>query len=720
MYIGTYVQITSKGGPYPDVNIVYSIQNGDIASIDTGIVHALKLGRTKVVGRSIGLNPINNKQMIYSEDHVNIHVIPIDGVRIRTPLIRIKAGAVMPATIWGNPDISPMVLGTLPNLKVYWSTDQPNVIQIKGRFEEIGVEYSELDSISTRIVALAPGKARIHAVVHVGGSKYAVNTDINVFKTLELEAPKRIVYDPIMIPPRSKVQLRANMDDVTYVFDDKHNGSIVKVNRNGVITSADTNGRELIIASSQDQSLTIPVEVKNVHYILASLNRPDSRLRKIETKLPTGLNVGLKISLHDNIGNEFSHDFEDLDSLIYRLSNRDLIETHFGGNFSINLNLVQQSSAILGIALKDATGVKYAEDYLKLSVGESLGLYPKRTSFTSADIICFDSPLLDSSKWKSSDPKAVVIDESTGLARVLNKKLSNGGKVTVTHGDTSSVHYDFKLDIKGLDKIEFIKKTDIFNGERYIAPLVLKNHQQIDKFTNLFASNITTCKQQLEGNGLSPSDFFSCNLNFGRQKEVFKIADYFKTVPHFDLRSGAYSCLLKPIRSYQDIISLVKSGDVTLQLSATLTNGITDSTSLKLVPAIGITPDIILLDQIDKKFVTISGLDKVLQEVQVKSSHPEEFTVSLASKQPGAVSYRAKQLKSYTGESSWSVIVTSPHTGQSIDIPILPSHYVNQCSKEPLVSLQDLLLSSVSSLGFIVTSIILIGTTFWSKFNIFR
>lgn len=31
MYVGTSVQITSKGGPYPDVNIAYSIQSGDIA-----------------------------------------------------------------------------------------------------------------------------------------------------------------------------------------------------------------------------------------------------------------------------------------------------------------------------------------------------------------------------------------------------------------------------------------------------------------------------------------------------------------------------------------------------------------------------------------------------------------------------------------------------------------------------------------------------------------
>lgn len=342
-------------------------------------------------------------------------------------------------------------------------------------------------------------------------------------------------------------------------------------------------------------------------------------------------------------------------------------------------------------------------------------MYPKRNSFTAADIICFESPLLDSSKWTSSDETSLQIDESTGLARILQTRTVNGGKMVITHGDTTSVHYDFKLDVKGLDKIEFIKKTDIFNGERYIAALVLRNHQQLDKFSNLFASNITTCKQQLEGLGLSASDYFTCSLSLRGPKQTFKVAEYFKTVPHFDLKSGAYSCLLKPIRSYQDIVGLVKIGEVFLQLQASLTNGISDATTLKLVPAIGITPDLLLLDQLDTKMVTISGLDKVLQDVQVKSSHPEEFSVTLHSKQPGAIVYRAKLLKTFSGENNWSIIITSPLTGQVLEVPILPAHYLNQCSREPLMSLSDFLLSSVSSLGFIVTSIVILGATIWGK-----
>lgn len=250
MYVGTSVQIYSKGGPYPDVNIIYSVKNNEIATIDSTLVHAQKLGHTKVTGHCIGINPINGNQIIYSEDLVNIHVIPFDGIKIRAPLVRIKTGATMPATIWGLPDISPMVLGTLPSLDVYWSTDQPSVIEIKGVFNDIGVEYKERNAISVRINALNPGKAQLHAVVLASnGLKFTANVEINVFKVLELEAPKHFVYDPILVPPQSGVQLKANLDDVVYMLDEQQNSSAIRVTRDGFVQSMEANGRSLVIVS---------------------------------------------------------------------------------------------------------------------------------------------------------------------------------------------------------------------------------------------------------------------------------------------------------------------------------------------------------------------------------------------------------------------------------------------------------------------------------------
>lgn len=73
------------------------------------------MGETTITGRCIGINPANSQPIIFSEDTIEINVVPLDRVKIRTPLIRIKAGAVMPATIWGVPNISPMILGKFPS-----------------------------------------------------------------------------------------------------------------------------------------------------------------------------------------------------------------------------------------------------------------------------------------------------------------------------------------------------------------------------------------------------------------------------------------------------------------------------------------------------------------------------------------------------------------------------------------------------------------------------
>lgn len=248
MYVGTSVQMFYKGGPSPNVNIVYSLVNNEIASIVSTLIYALKLGRTRITGRCIGINPINGSQIVYSEDFLNINVITFDGIKIITPLLRIKSGTVMPATIWGFPDISPMVIGTLPFLDVYWTTDQPSVIEIKGVFNDIGVQYTERNSISVRINALDPGKAQLKVVALASNDlKFTASIEINVFKVLELETPKNFIFDPILLPPMATIQLKANLHEVTYMLDEQQNSNVIRVSKNGLVKSIEKTGRSLVI-----------------------------------------------------------------------------------------------------------------------------------------------------------------------------------------------------------------------------------------------------------------------------------------------------------------------------------------------------------------------------------------------------------------------------------------------------------------------------------------
>lgn len=70
--------------------------------MESAIVTANKLGESKITGKCVMKNPINGKEVVISEDTIEVHVVPLMNIQIKTPLIRIRSGAVMPASIWGR------------------------------------------------------------------------------------------------------------------------------------------------------------------------------------------------------------------------------------------------------------------------------------------------------------------------------------------------------------------------------------------------------------------------------------------------------------------------------------------------------------------------------------------------------------------------------------------------------------------------------------------
>lgn len=456
--VGSLLEVSSRGGPKPDGNIVYQVANSAILAIDGSVVEGKKVGVTKVTGRSVGINPADGSQIVFSEDSIYVNVIPLNKIKIKAPLQRLKTDAIMPATIWADPDISPMILGTLKNLKIRWHTDAPDLIEIKGVFEDLGVVYGDKDSISVRIRGIKQGKGRIYATAVSGSQKLVAEQEVIIFKTLELESPKRIIRDPIIIPPRTSLQLKANLDDTVYELNNQADSTIINVSRDGIARSFETVGRSLIIASSMDQNLDIPIEVKNVHYILASVAVGGAKLKKITSELPLNLNLVLKVTLHDNLGNVFSHDFDDLNYLKHKLSNRDAVDVHIGDNFTLSLNLQRETANILAITLKDSAGIKYPEDFIKLAVKSPEGLFSKQLIATVGDVICFESPLSESFRWHSNSD-SIVMQSNTGIGRIISKSSSN---IIVYHGEVRGTYIDYELDIRDADKVRYDKlKNDL-------------------------------------------------------------------------------------------------------------------------------------------------------------------------------------------------------------------------------------------------------------------
>ncbi|XP_013110354.2 nuclear pore membrane glycoprotein 210 [Stomoxys calcitrans] len=710
LVVGSSVQIYYHGGPHPDVNIVYHVHDQKVISMESAIVTAFKLGDTKITGKCIMTNPINGKEVVVSEDTVEVHVVPLVNIQIKTPLVRIRSGAVMPAYIWGVSDLSPMVLGTLENMHITWSTNQPDVINIYSIFADAGIEYSDTDLISVRVKALNPGKAKIQATVKLpGGQKISTFVEVVVFKILELESPKHITTDTILLAPRSSIQLKANLDDVLYRLSSDSN-SIVKVTPDGIVRTQETLGRDLVIAKTFDQTLAIGIEVKNVQYVMASLEYSTIKLKHTEDKIPRGMNFILKVSLHDNLGNEFSHNIDDVNGLKYDLSHKDIVDVQIANNLTVAINLPRETNNMIAISLRDATGIKHAEDYIKLSVGDSKHIYPTKTIFSVGDIICFDSPLPLSSVWLSSDEQIISIDSRTGVGRVLGNRYKLGEKVLVTNGDKASGNFiKYDVEVRDADVIQFEKSYDIFSGSLYRGHFVVRNHLQVDKFTNLVARNISKCSSVLDK---IPVKLFTCVLK-SKQSLGQKLLEHYKVTPVFQAESGRYACQIDLKTNFNEILSIVKTNDIHLELEVSLPNGLTDNVSLKFVPGIKVSPEAFVSDDAPEQDLTITGLDKVLQKVEVKPSDANYLKISTHTKAHGTIQYKIVMLKQLPLDEQIFVHVISPSTMQDIQIPVLGSTTLQKCSSKPFNTSSAFMVKLLSNIGLIVVAIVILAATVW-------
>lgn len=96
-------------------------------------------------------------------------------------------------------------------------------------------------------------------------------------------------------------------------------------------------------AASFEQVLPIVLRVKNIHYIMASLHVVEAaagaaNLRIGEEKLPRGLTVQLRVSLHDNMGNEILHNWHAAEHLGYAVARRDGVNVQIGEDFKLTVS----------------------------------------------------------------------------------------------------------------------------------------------------------------------------------------------------------------------------------------------------------------------------------------------------------------------------------------------------------------------------------------------
>ncbi|KAK7861839.1 hypothetical protein R5R35_000596 [Gryllus longicercus] len=706
LIVGSVFQVSSRGGPLPDANIEYSI-SGNVASVDkTGLVEGLSVGNCVLIGRAVGLHRATGKRIVYSQDSVGIHVVPLTGITIQAPITKIINGGKMPLWANGIPDsITPLILGSskLP-VKYNWQISCRDIGKLYNVYHYAGFVTNEMDLITMHFQGLKPGRVTIGLTVLVpaqmaqasGGKEveFSASLEIEVFEELRLLEPSTSgerQSPHIIMTPNSVTKLKTNHEgNIKYVIVEKQPRSInsssenssqvlsegtplLTVDSDGVLKSYSAHGRGVVqITVKEDfgftQILHVTIEVKTVRYMLVSL-RPQFRIKESDmiSFLPRGAEIPLSISYHDNAGRAF----DAFDSAIKLRMNRfDLTKIQRGSQKNI-ITATVLNHGITVLKLWDDLTYDHVTEFTRLKSAD--GILPSINVVSLGDVICFYVPFLPKQEgmagiWTSENAAVIEVHTALGIGRARA-----AGTVVIKHHFSPTVYTSKEIKVQPLAKVKLLplKEYHITNsdpGAVFRVPVVLKSADEVGNKASNLLTHEGTCPPEYT---ISSFPYF-CSLHWTNATE-FDIDDIFAVTQDFSLETGQYTC------------DIVASGDPPPILSTLDTNitlivecgGLQAAPlQLRFLPGVYITtPEIHLSDAQMSGTLIVSGIAEVLSKLEIIPGNSLISVVRSADRVvESAYVYNVLLSDQYwsVGELStrMNVSVISPLTKQVLQVPL--------------------------------------------------
>ncbi|KAK3547680.1 hypothetical protein QTP86_026925 [Hemibagrus guttatus] len=281
LIIGAVMQITSEGGPQPQSNILFSLSDSHIASVNSiGLVRGVAVGNMTVTGVVQAIDTESGKLVVISQDQVQVEVVQLKGVRIRAPVTRMKTGTMMPVYVMGlTSSETPFSFGNaLPGLTFHWSVTKRDILDVHTRHSEASVKLSAEHNFAMSVSGCSKGRTGLKVVVrmtvpeagHLWGTKLELSDEvqIQVFEKLQLLNPE-VQAEKILMSPNSLLKLQTNRDGVgslSYqVIDCPDAAPLIHVDDNGHLTSGSLAGTASLQITAQESfgvNQTIIIAVK--------------------------------------------------------------------------------------------------------------------------------------------------------------------------------------------------------------------------------------------------------------------------------------------------------------------------------------------------------------------------------------------------------------------------------------------------------------------------
>jgi nuclear pore complex protein Nup210 len=701
---GAIFQVHSSGGP-SQADIIFSINDSFIASVDdSGLVRAKSVGDAMVTGKAEAEDGISGKLHIFTEDVVYVHVRKLTGVRISIPSNKLLAGNEVAVRAHGVlSDDTPFEFGSsVPRISFTWSVINMDSLTLVSVYEKSGVALDEEKDFAARLHTRNPGVGEIQleakcppGVCTPDEATFQDRVQVQVLSKLILKSPQDGYF---LLPQYSSARIETNRDGIArmsyqLLAPEATDPNLIVLSSLGQVTTAGINGHAVVMVtsfeseSSFNQSVSVHVEVCPVFSMALTPppSLPQATPNSKYHSFPLGYSAEFTADLHDNKGRKFSRSAI---STKYRLNRNDIVRVLPGNNGSLMIQASQQGEAILRVWLRDHTHI---DDYIRVRVG--FAVTPNMATVHLGTLICFSTHLALEGypgSWSSGDEGILKIVDSGGVGKAVSP-----GKTVVYHSvpdviDTRTEIYVERLSEVIVDR-QFVRGQSPFtnapNTSTFTIPLTFTKSDG-KPFTPINVASQKPCLRalQIKEEDFSPKRLiqqvaFDCvmTMTSSQRRGNMDASRYITASPYFDMLTGSSSCLLTAsgdLSTASDIAS--QDG---LKLSVNVVAHDNDRThsvesgpvEVEFIPAFTLSPShVILTSPKDTVTLTISGITKQLQKLQVTSSDPTWLEVSKASSSAqDSHAYATRVMgKVPSKDASAHVRVYSSLTQQTVLVPV--------------------------------------------------
>ncbi|POI26619.1 hypothetical protein CIB84_009631, partial [Bambusicola thoracicus] len=321
------IEVMSEGGPQPQSIVHFSVTNRSVAEVSClGHITAKAVGTATIQATIQVVSEDTGRVTVFSQDQVELEVIPLKAVRIHVPSTRLITGTEMPVFVVGlNNMLTPFSFGNAnPELSFQWSVSKRDVLELLPRHRKVSIQLLAQNNVAMVVYTRAAGRTSIRVKVqclNASAGQFEGNVtelsdeiQVLVFEKLFVFSPS-FSTEQILMSTNSQLRLYTNREGAAFVsfqiLQCYPNSSVLEEHDQGLLRAGPVTGIAALEVTSLElfgvnQTIVTSIQVAPISYIRINVSPQIYTTGGVSlAAFPLGMSLLITVEFYNSIGEKF-------------------------------------------------------------------------------------------------------------------------------------------------------------------------------------------------------------------------------------------------------------------------------------------------------------------------------------------------------------------------------------------------------------------------------